>query len=515
MRASMDGGESFPRGFLPSPPTPFFDVPNFPVVSMSGGSLRSRASGRSPASPLPLFAISPPDKIIIDPADVPANWGHPSPRASSSPSVRLSRAHLISPSSSSTIDKAEGAHASTVFFVDTSPASYLLASKHGDKTIKIHGLPQGNLQASLKVNFYIQMQDRTRDFFVTSHAILSETRSLLAMATRFGDTLEVWNWALHKRVQTFDSVNRWAVAAACDIYETRFRPLACYREVEDAVYLYPVVEEAASYMRRQDVLWGPTPNSSKQKPFGNPTILSLRDADLPWVPKLPELAYSSTAALLVAAAGPRSARPSHSPPEHGAMLMAWDLRGPTRQRPSYFCMPAHHKELDTALPCGLAAHGDFAVSIWIPHHVRVTDSPGAWQVEHVYKVPSRFVLVWNMSDNTTSVFPIPNENTVACISPDCHYVAYRQATGKGGAAPGGGGGPSLVILDALRGGRELWRTPMFHEDACDWFLNPARISCLSFSSDGGQLVVGDVQGSVGVYDVMPSECGGHVDILGM
>lgn len=483
-------------GLLPSPPTPSFDMPNFPAASVTG-SMRSRASERSPAStaPLPLFAVSPPDKIIINPADVPAYWSHQSPKVSSSLGVRLGRTHLISSSSKS--DKTEG-HASTVFFIDTSPASYLLVSKHGDKTIKVHGLPQCNLQASLKVNFYVQMQDRTRDFFVTSHAIFSETRSLLATATRFGDTLEVWNWALHKRIQTLDSVNRWAVAK-CDIYETRFSPLACYREVEDAVYLYPVVEEVTVSMRRQDVLRGPTPNS-KQKPFGNPTILSLREAGLPLVPKLPELAYSSTAALLVAAAGSRSARPGHSSPEHAAMLMAWDLSGRIQQRPSYFCMPEHHEELDTALPCGLAVHDDVAVSIWIPNNVRVIGHPGARQVEAV-EVPSRFVLVWNMNENTTSIFPIPNENTVACISPDCRYVAYRESTGKGAW----GGRPSLVILDALDGGRELWRTPASHEEAFDQFLNPLKISCLSFSSDGGQLIVGDMRGSIGVYDVMPNQ----------
>lgn len=510
--SSMEESVYRADALLPSLRPPSSEIPAFSTsparpfdVDSITGSVHSRTSHRSPvsagsSSPLPLFAISPPDKIIIDSADMPTDWNQRSPEPSSYRGVRLSQTHLVSSSSSSSSsksDKGQG-HASTVFFVDISPASYILVSKHGDKTIKVHGLPQCNLQTSLKVNFYVQMQDRSRDFFVTSHAILSETRSLLAAATRFGDTLEIWNWALKKRLQTIDAVYRWAVARS-DIYATPFRPLACYREVEDAIYLYPVTDT-----HDQAHPNGP----SKAKPFGNPTILSLHAAGLPCVPKLPELAYSSTAPLLVAAAGPRAPRPGHSPPEHAAMLIAWDLSSSylsttATQRPSYFCMPTQHKGLETALPCGLAVHGDWTVSIWIPHNVRVIGSSGVWQVEPV-KVPSRFVLVWNMAEDTTSVFSIPNENTVACISPDCRYVAYRQGLGKGGR-DGRDGRPSLVILDALDGGRELGRTPASlnqrHAIADDGSIDPSRVSSLCFSSDGGLLIVGNRDGSMEVYKV--------------
>lgn len=420
--------------------------------------------------------------------------------------------------------------------MDMSPASYILTSKLGDKTIKVYGLPQRNLQASLRVNFYIQMQDRSRDFFVTSHALLSETRRLLAAATGFGDTLEVWTWGYpagkpKKKLQTIESVYRWAVAKG-DIYETGCSPLACYREVDDSIYLYPVVTEKTPGQGEQEgggsSSTGSSSSSSKKKPFGTPTVLPLNMAGLPFIPKLPELAYSSSSSsssseippLLVAAAGPRPPRPGHPPPEHAAMLMAWELNTTAddhqqnTHRPSYFTMPAHHRELETALPCGLAAHGDLVVSLWIPHNVRVIGRPSAWRVEPV-AVPDRYVLVWNLVTDTTSTFAIPHENTVACISPDCRFVAYRQGpvtmtttttttTTTAEANRGKGEGASLVILDARDGGRELWRAPrnpIGSTEPGDPLMDISKISSISFSLDGNLFIVGNVNGSVGVYDV--------------
>lgn len=390
-------------------------------------------------------------------------------------------------------------HAVTAFHVDVSPASYIVASKHGDKTIKIFGLPLSNVQSSIKVNFWVSMQPRSRDFFVSSHAILSETSALIAVASGFGNSLEVWNWERKKKLQSIDAAFRWAAVKA-DIYDAKSPPLACYRETGDAIDLYPVVV--------QDRSGSDSKSGSSRKPFGKPVSIELCRAGLPHVPKLPELAFSATSPLLVAAAGPRPPRAGHPPPPHSAILMAWDLSRPggpdgkPLSRPSRVCTP-RHRQLETALPCGVAAHGDLVVSVWIPNNVRVIGRPGAWQVEPV-AVHERWVLVWDLAADATRVFPIPDENTIACISPDCRYVAYRQ--GPGADTGLGGTRNCLVVLDALHGGRELWRIPTFAggmsiAGGSEQLLDLSRVTSISFSSDGKMFFVGDADGSVGVYEI--------------
>ncbi|KUI59132.1 hypothetical protein VP1G_06429 [Cytospora mali] len=466
-----------------------------PQTISSGNSHSSSKHESGGITPLPLFAVSPPDKIYIDPNDIPIHHDH-----SHSPgAIGLVRTKLLP------FNEKGSGHAVTVFHADTSPASYILASKHGDKTIKIHGLPQWNIQSSLKVNFYVNMQQRSRDFFVTSHSILSETSTLIAVASGFGHSLEIWNWVRKKKLQTIESAYRWATTRI-DIYETNFPPLACYRDTMDVIDLYPVVKDSSSTDSK----------GSSKKPFGKPTTIELYKSGLPHIPKFPELAYSSTAPLLVAAAGPRPPRPGHPPPAHSAIMVAWGLdSNPVKQssRPCRSCMPKH-KELETALPCGLATHGSVAVSIWIPNNVRVIGRPGAWQVEPV-TVIHRYVLVWNLATNNTKTFAIPDENTIACISADCRYVAYRQGpgadTGKGGTRN------CLVILDALNGGRELWRTPAFGggtrlEGGSEQLLDLSRVTTISFSADGKLFLIGDVDGSVGVYEIRDGDEDG-IDVV--
>ncbi|KAL1868927.1 hypothetical protein Daus18300_005763 [Diaporthe australafricana] len=506
---------------LPSPPTPldnnsFSPFKAFDAVSIAN-STTSHTSDRRESeglAPLPLFAVSPPDKIYIEPNEVPLRYQHKSPPAA----IDLVRTKMLS------FNEKGSGHAVTAFHVDVSPASYIVASKHGDKTIKIFGLPLSNVQASVKVNFWVSMQPRSRDFFVTSHAILSETSALVAVASGFGNSLEVWSWERRKKLQSVDAALRWAAARA-DIYDAKFPPLACYREAGDAIDLYPVAEENRP---GTDSSSKSSSSSSGKKPFGRPVSIELCRAGLPHVPKLPELAYSATSPLLVAAAGPRPPRAGHPPPPHSAMLMTWDLDrlggyegGRPSSRPSRVCMPKH-PELETALPCGMAAHGNLCVSIWIPNNVRVIGRPGAWQVEPV-SVHSRWVLVWDMAAGgpglgtgaaMTSVFAIPDENTIACISPDCRYVAYRQ--GPGADTGLGGSRNCLVILDVRAGGRELWRIPTFGGGTglargSEQLLDLSRVTSISFSSDGKMFFVGDVDGSVGVYEIRGGD-GGNASV---
>ena len=63
-----------------------------------------------------------------------------------------------------------------------------------------------------QVESLVQMRERSRDFFVSSHAVISEPRNLLAAAVGLGDSLEIWDWAAKKKMQAIGSVNRWAAA---------------------------------------------------------------------------------------------------------------------------------------------------------------------------------------------------------------------------------------------------------------------------------------------------------------
>ncbi|EAQ84860.1 hypothetical protein CHGG_08874 [Chaetomium globosum CBS 148.51] len=102
----------------------------------------------------------------------------------------------------------------TVYFFDISTSSATLASKHGNNIIRIWSVGSGEVQNNLKISCYTNAQPRSREYFVRSHAILSETSNLIAIATGFGDTLEIWDWSKKKRLQTIDNANRWAAAPA-------------------------------------------------------------------------------------------------------------------------------------------------------------------------------------------------------------------------------------------------------------------------------------------------------------
>ena len=363
-----------------------------------------------------------------------------------------------------------------VSYLDVSPTCSVLVSKHGNNVIRFTDLRSGDLQSTIKVSFYVQNQIRSRDFFVRSHAILSETTNLVAITSGFGNTLEIWNWAKRKKLQTIEEAYRWATVRG-DIHEQSWPPLATYREDNDTIDLYPVNRDTKS-----------------KKPFTKPRTIEFRKAGMPHIPKCPEIAYSATAPLLVAVAGPRPPRVGLPPPEHAAILMAWELDSnstPTH-RPYKFVMPAHHTELETALPLCLSTYGSVAVSIWIPASYRAVPNrgkQGGWLLEAV-TVTHRQVLIWDFAANTTRVFPIPD--TLACVSPDCRFVAYCDA--KRGR---------LLVLDAMSG-KGLWQWPQAELEGKAGFEQLAdlsRITDLSFSGDGKLFFVADMNGGVGVFEV--------------
>lgn len=423
-----------------------------------------------------------------------------------------------------------------VYSIDTSPTSTVLASRHGKTQVNLWDLTSGcDLITTIKVSSNVQAQPRSRENFIRSHAILSETLNLVVITSGFGHTLEIHNWAKRKKVQSISDAYRWAYARQAQ-YECY--PLAAYREDKDTIDLFPS-----------------SPPSSK-KPFGKPRSIELRKAGLPFLPKFPELAYSATGPLLVAAAGPRPPRPNCPPPEHAALLMAWRLddggtdggAGPAH-RPYKFLMPDRkkHPELENSLALSLVTYGSVAVSVWIPAKFKTIGRPGMWQVEPVV-VTERVVLVWDFSTDKTTTYKIPD--ALNCVSPDCRFVAYCDP----GSAQRQG---ALAVLDAMSG-RELWRMGGTSVSSGSSASNKdrggsvsgsggtawdgrsvssrrsgrssqksgrssemggeagqqqspsgleqlggdlGRVTELAFSGDGGRLFVGDIDGGVGVYDI--------------
>lgn len=403
-----------------------------------------------------------------------------------------------------------------IYSIDTSADSTVLASRHGKFHIGVWDLRTNTLSTTVKVPFYIQIQPRSRDYFVRSHAVLSETLNLIAIATGFGQSVEIWNWSKRKKIQNISNAMRWA-AVRSGAYESCCYPLATYSADENVIKLYPVIP--------------------KKKPLGKPRIIDLRKAGLPHLPQMPELAFSSTGPLLIAAAGPRPPRPGNPPPVHAALLMAWQLDGDKASHTPYkFLQTTDHPELENSLPLHLETYGSVAVSIWEAAKFRTIGRPGTWQVEPI-TITERVVLVWDFSGlvDKTTTFCIPA--VLACISPDCRFVAYCDPGGRNGSDAHG----VLAVLDITEGGRELWRLDaavlgadtttaldVGWRSSSRWSRkssdtrrsghrsdksseivgveglellaqNLKKVTELAFSGDGSQLLVGDERGEIGIY----------------
>lgn len=408
------------------------------------------------------------------------------PHSSSSPVALVPWKPLVSD------DKGSKAKDPSVYFFDISTTSATLASKHGNNIIRIWSVGSGEVQNNLKISCYTTAQPRSREYFVRSHAILSEPSNLIAIATGFGDTLEIWDWGRKKKLQTIENAERWA-AVRSNVMEAGWCPLATYHGDSDQLHLY-------------------APTRSK-KPFRQARTIDFRAANLPVMPKYPELAFSATGPLLVTASGPRPPRLGHPPPERETLLAAWEIHDSAPANTPYKVVaPWQHAELDTALPSGLATYGSVAVSIWIPASYRAVPVPaergGSGYNLAPVPVPYRHVLVWDFSAASTRTFAIPN--CTSCVSPDCRFVAYCDARGVESGARG-----CLAVLDAMTG-RALWCWPDPDAGPAESAAPPgleqladlSKITEMCFSADGGFLFVGDCEGGIGVFEVRELGGGG-------
>ncbi|KAK3384600.1 WD40-repeat-containing domain protein [Lasiosphaeria ovina] len=444
------------------------------------GSTLDRGSGSIGSSPLTTAAPA------FPPPEIPSQIRpRPEPQHAASPIDMAAWKVLPAPKNEKAVKDP------SVYWVDVSSSSATLAAKHGNNMIKVWSVGSGEVQAAIKISCYTTAQPRSREYFVRSHAILSESSTMIAIATGFGDTVEIWDWSKKKKLQTISHADRWA-AVRWNVYDAGWTPLVVYRGEEDTIDLYAT--------------------SNSRKPLKKLRTIELNKAGLPVLPKYPELAFSSTGPLLIAASGPRPPRLGHPPPERETILVAWQIHNDAAEAPSVpykVVTPWQHTELDTALPNDIATYGSVAVSIWIPASYRAIPVPAArggqgYNLAPV-PVPFRYVLIWDFSASSTRTFRIPN--CISCVSPDCRYVAYCDARGTNTGARG-----LIVLLDAMSG-KQLWCWPDPDATANDSGPQPGfeqfehlnRVIDLSFSADSGFLFVGDSEGCIGVYEVRERE----------
>ncbi|GAB1316042.1 Anaphase-promoting complex subunit 4 WD40 domain-containing protein [Madurella fahalii] len=479
-RLSQDGSDAASR-----------DTSRYSQSSRSTNTLERVPTSNSAASPTSPTASAPPPLLDEFRARFQAQLQEP--HNSCTPVALVPWKQLVSE------DKGSKPKDPSIYFFDISTTSATLASKHGNNIIRIWSVGSGEVQSNIKISCYTTAQARSREYFVRSHAILSEPSNLIAVATCFGDTLEIWDWGRKKKLQTIDGAERWA-AVRSNVMEAGWCPLVTYHGDNDTLDLY-------------------APTRSK-KPFKKSRTIDFRAANLPVMPKYPELAFSATGPLLVTASGPRPPRLGHPPPERETLLVAWEIHDSAPANTPYKVVaPWQHAELDTALPSGLATYGSVAVSIWIPASYKAVPVPAArggsgYNLAPV-PVPYRHVLVWDFSAASTKTFRIPN--AASCVSPDCRFVAYCDARGVESGARG-----CLAVLDAMTG-RMLWCWPDPEAGPSASGVQPgfeqlgdlSKVTEMCFSADGGFLFVGDSEGGIGVFEVREMAGGGGVGLRGV
>nr|UWK20195.1 WD40 repeat domain containing protein [Trichoderma psychrophilum] len=479
---SLYPAPSKPLPALPTPKTPgrvpSRDSSDRSSISTHRSSQVSAATTSTPDATSVSFSPPPPRR-----SRVPQNfYKPPDPSELLPPPRRSSRpAEVVFWKLLQSDDKKNG----PIHHLDMSSSLSTLATKHGNNIIKVWSTAGGSVQQVIKFSSYTAAQSRSREYLIRSHAILAEPTNLIAIATRFGRQIEIWNWAKKKCLQSIDDADRWT-SSQIESYDGALSSFAIYGGEKGLIDLYRATPE--------------------KKPFVKTRTIDLNKGDLPFVPQYPELALSRTSPLLVIAAGPRPPRQGHPPPEKETLLVAWETNEGGSNKPYRVARPWQHKELDTAIPCDVATYGSAVVSIWIPasfHAVPATNGGSGYNLSPV-TVPYRYVLVWDLAANSTRTFGIPN--TTSCLSPDCRFVAYCHATGANIGARG-----SIVILDVMTG-KEVWSWPDPEALAIDYsprrgfeqFDDLSRVSELHFSSDGKFLNVGDLDGHIGMYEVRES-----------
>ncbi|KAK4121977.1 hypothetical protein N657DRAFT_576931 [Parathielavia appendiculata] len=419
------GGSS--SGWIPRALFTINPVSAYHPESMNPGLPRRGASSPAPLSPMP--SSSPPEysQTWINTATPASQVIVPAPVKQSphQPPIDVTpKRHLT--------DKGKG---SEILHIDTSPTSCYVATKHSNN-VKIWSIPKNALHGTIKITSYVQPRVQSREYFIRSHAILSKNATLIGTTSHFGLALEIYNFAKGsngvKKVQVIEEVHRWA-ASPRDAFHNDYAGLAVYRPKIERIDRYFLARHlGAKTPFRED------PNHS----------IELLKADLPFLPKFPELAYSSDSPILVATAAPT---PGDPPRLNSTILIAWHVAPvtklhsqtpkqsntslPDKQRHEpYRVRVRDYPALQTALPACLAAHGSTAVSLQ-------ATSPNLTP-----SAPDRLVLVWDLLTNTTQIFSIP-PNAQTCISPDCRRLAYCNAASN-----------TFVIVD-VASATEVWRWP--------------------------------------------------------
>jgi hypothetical protein len=374
----------------------------------------------------------------------------------------------------------------SIFYLDASATSGTLAAKHGKNMIAVWSPLEDDTCSIIKITAYTEAQCRSREYLIRSHSILSESSHLIAIATRFGTVVEIWNWKDKKCLQSIEKADRWT-AGLVRSSDTGCNAVAVYHGETSSIDIFTIAP-------------GKTPLSKIRS-------IDLREAELPFLIQYPELALSPTSTMLIAAAGPRPPKPGHPPPDRQTLLAAWEISGDAAfsDQPYMVVRPWQHEELETAIPCELATYGSVVVSAWIPAGFKIVPVPTA-QGGETYNlspvlVQHRIILVWDLASNSTRTFKIPN--TISCLSPDCRFVAYCQAS-----KTSIGGKGCLVILDVMSG-NEIWRWPNPDATASDSGPKPgleqfdylSKVTELKFSADGAYLFVGDRDGQCCMYNI--------------